>query len=339
METIRARLRVVGREPEGGPPGGANAERLFQAPASDVKRAKFGTTSMLDRFPEIRAWREGVLRKQLPLSCAACGGSTPAMAFADATDLFERGDGRDRPEPTVTIVSYPFCTSRKCMDAVTGFLDLDGREVHQRLLEAASGATTPREVKDVRFMIIMDHLPADRDAGTVKLSADLLVPPIDIGAVNNEVEDQIAEIGIIRSELFPCVGCGDRATKAAFGVAFSGETTTVHGGKVVVLPAAEIVLGARLIPYCNRSMCLEKARTTVALAQRDSKKQDRTSFGTCANCKAISMDERKELLRCSRCRVTRCCSKDCQRKDWPDHKTVCKALAEAMKKKPSNPSS
>lgn len=44
----------------------------------------------------------------------------------------------------------------------------------------------------------------------------------------------------------------------------------------------------------------------------------------CAVCKKAEVGDRK-LLTCSRCKIIRYCSKDCQERHWPQHKTKCKA--------------
>jgi hypothetical protein len=42
----------------------------------------------------------------------------------------------------------------------------------------------------------------------------------------------------------------------------------------------------------------------------------------------------KEALKlCSRCKIVSYCSRECQLKDWPDHKKHCKVLAELRKDK------
>jgi len=45
----------------------------------------------------------------------------------------------------------------------------------------------------------------------------------------------------------------------------------------------------------------------------------------CANCKVLEKSE-KEFQKCSRCRFVFYCSKACQRKDWQNHKEICKQI-------------
>ncbi|KAL9178898.1 hypothetical protein ACHAXT_011871 [Thalassiosira profunda] len=44
--------------------------------------------------------------------------------------------------------------------------------------------------------------------------------------------------------------------------------------------------------------------------------------GLCSVCRKKS--ERKKLLQCSRCEMIQYCSKECQVKDWPNHKDACR---------------
>lgn len=52
---------------------------------------------------------------------------------------------------------------------------------------------------------------------------------------------------------------------------------------------------------------------------------------TCNICKRVVSDQdtvlkTKSLAQCSRCKITCYCSRDCQEKDWPMHKTTCVAI-------------
>ncbi|KAF7324829.1 ATP-binding cassette transporter [Mycena kentingensis (nom. inval.)] len=49
---------------------------------------------------------------------------------------------------------------------------------------------------------------------------------------------------------------------------------------------------------------------------------------SCAECHEESVKSRKKLKQCGRCGLTRYCSVECQRTDWPRHKVCCKAVKE-----------
>ncbi|KAF8957173.1 hypothetical protein BDZ97DRAFT_118334 [Flammula alnicola] len=51
----------------------------------------------------------------------------------------------------------------------------------------------------------------------------------------------------------------------------------------------------------------------------------------CAQCTKYA-EEGKELLRCGKCKIAWYCSKDCQKKQWPIHKQVCKEASSSIPK-------
>lgn len=61
----------------------------------------------------------------------------------------------------------------------------------------------------------------------------------------------------------------------------------------------------------------------------DYKAEDGVFFGD--GCSRQGCFSWKELKLCSDCRVVKYCSRECQKKDWKNHKTMCKALAVSRK--------
>lgn len=50
---------------------------------------------------------------------------------------------------------------------------------------------------------------------------------------------------------------------------------------------------------------------------------DASKVASCANCSKVQEDGAAPLKRCSWCRTTHYCSKDCQKADWKEHKKGC----------------
>lgn len=73
--------------------------------------------------------------------------------------------------------------------------------------------------------------------------------------------------------------------------------------------------------YCN----MMASRTTDQLGKHAwlNLKCPITEEPGCKICRKKGTDE-QPLLKCSACRTVTCCGKECQRKDWKGHKTVCK---------------
>ncbi|KAJ7025593.1 hypothetical protein C8F04DRAFT_1128054 [Mycena alexandri] len=49
---------------------------------------------------------------------------------------------------------------------------------------------------------------------------------------------------------------------------------------------------------------------------------------SCAVCNNETSESRKSLKQCAKCQLTRYCSVECQRSDWPRHKACCKVVKE-----------
>ena len=69
----------------------------------------------------------------------------------------------------------------------------------------------------------------------------------------------------------------------------------------------------------------------VALAQLVEEARKLPLMPRCAQCKINQLKLSKPLLTCSRCQIAKYCSADCQRKDWPSHKKVCRKVNKSCK--------
>lgn len=54
-----------------------------------------------------------------------------------------------------------------------------------------------------------------------------------------------------------------------------------------------------------------------------------TDMRHCDQCN--KMGQKRELLKCGRCKMVYYCNGDCQSKDWPSHKSICKGLCKEMR--------
>jgi MYND finger len=62
------------------------------------------------------------------------------------------------------------------------------------------------------------------------------------------------------------------------------------------------------------------------------KRENREKLGRCCykNCEKSALD--KSLMTCSKCLIIKYCSRDCQVSDWPEHRKLCRMLANTGKK-------
>ena len=94
-----------------------------------------------------------------------------------------------------------------------------------------------------------------------------------------------------------------------------------HGTRAAISPLFPGLFSLENSNHERRQREAEIERSTVS--QTD---QDRIG---CYVCKGFA--EGREILFCSRCRWMKYCSKECQKQNWPEHKSLCKIIANAQR--------
>jgi len=83
-----------------------------------------------------------------------------------------------------------------------------------------------------------------------------------------------------------------------------------------------------LLPVCDKGNCSQKAMaymtTHFSKAEANQKRADR---GACEVCEKVDGS-----MRCAGCKQVNYCGKECQRKDWKSHKSVCGKSVQDMRK-------
>ena len=106
-----------------------------------------------------------------------------------------------------------------------------------------------------------------------------------------------------------CIGCGDEVLNALASqivCSFCQEPITLLPIPTVAGLKGEI---AYVHPYCSRSCRKYYQSTQPHLKSYES---------YCVVCEKATKNS------CARCRLVYYCSRDCQAKDWPKHKSKCK---------------
>jgi len=78
-----------------------------------------------------------------------------------------------------------------------------------------------------------------------------------------------------------------------------------------------------MVWHCMNRPCFERARELAC----DTQGRPYRMMHTCTGCKKMRLvargDPENRPARCGRCRVASYCCAACQRRHWPEHKTVC----------------
>lgn len=112
-----------------------------------------------------------------------------------------------------------------------------------------------------------------------------------------------------------CYGCSGPATQVVqvpTGSWFEERPTVVEGAAILL---------------CQQASCDAKAKQEFMMQMQGltnvfEKSLKATDLKQCANCTKLGED----MLRCSRCKATYYCSKECQTRDWPRHKLKCTTM-------------
>ncbi|KAI9016842.1 hypothetical protein DFJ74DRAFT_678611 [Hyaloraphidium curvatum] len=116
---------------------------------------------------------------------------------------------------------------------------------------------------------------------------------------------------------YPCINCGRE----------SDQWQLLHALLPDHWPWQLLVEAFMSCVSCEHAVCKRVKHWSKARAAR----RDLPGPGigvVCASCHLVA-PEKNSFQRCSRCKMVEYCSKDCQRKDWSNHRRICRPAAQA----------
>ncbi|KAI9030220.1 hypothetical protein DFJ74DRAFT_655908 [Hyaloraphidium curvatum] len=342
MEDLLARVIVAGNSPDGsGAP--TVAERLFRVPRAAAAAAhEAGSTGkgrLFDYLPEVEAWKKSVANTGKALCCRA--GCRRPTAFSADIIAMGLGDptGRGKTDQFfLQVVSHPYCQEREeCLETAVKQTKI-AANMSLKLGPEATGKAMEKQEMPLQITVIpsneISYVP-------VMVSAMALQPPVHLEILTQLADPDmfVAVDRFFRAGSFKCFACSKIAKEFVYaggiGIrAGSGSAATNFEDADISVA----MLTAELYPICGDPMiepCGAEARIRAAIARTNSMRGRTEKPGECWRCKVAAADEKEGLMRCSACRMARYCSKECQKRDWPEHKEICRKLAEARKGRPA----
>jgi hypothetical protein len=131
-------------------------------------------------------------------------------------------------------------------------------------------------------------------------------------------------------------GCKDQDLAATYSLEYANEVACVLTLMVQLRKTTEIRLVLSVPLDCAQEFAAAGLSSTTAGESHAQPLRKLYDPGACAKCAAKQVEG---LKTCGKCGIARYCSKECQRADWPQHKTHCVArIAGGSAIGPSRPS-
>lgn len=125
----------------------------------------------------------------------------------------------------------------------------------------------------------------------------------------------------------PICSCGNGQLPAKFIAVPRWNSVSRYATRIAISPSYSVPFIEEIIPpeilssAAARNQSSSNANISSVLVPSSSTLLD--GLNECHNCGKGKKEDGKELMKCSRCRIARYCSSECQRGNWKEHKKVC----------------
>lgn len=125
----------------------------------------------------------------------------------------------------------------------------------------------------------------------------------------------------------PICSCGNGQLPAKFIAVPKWDSVSRYATRIAISPSYSVPFIEEIFPpeisssAAGRNPSSSNANLSSVLVPSSSTYME--GLNECHNCGKDKKEDGKELMKCSRCRIARYCSSECQRGDWKEHKKVC----------------
>lgn len=122
----------------------------------------------------------------------------------------------------------------------------------------------------------------------------------------------------------PICSCGNGQLPAKFIAVPKWDSVSRYATRIAISPSYTVpFIEETFPPEIFSSAAESSSNPNISSVLVPSSSTRLEGLNECHNCGKDKKEDGKELMKCSRCRIARYCSSECQRGDWKEHKKVC----------------